>query len=571
MLTGLDRLEYRGYDSCGIIYSVDNSLITKKSVQRIEDLKKQVQVDSNLAIGHTRWATHGGVTLINAHPHTSNNNKFTIVHNGVIDNYQDLKIQFLQNIELKSQTDTEIIIELVNYFYDLLGDVTKSIGALFKVLKGSYSCLILDDDNQDRVYAIKNKTPMLIGKGDGFCTVASDPTACYDIVESFYRLEDLQIAIIKKDEVIVYDEELNVVKCKFEEIEIDDFILEIGNYDHFMLKEIEEQPAALKNLIKHYKDYKIDEELKVKLLNAPKIYIVASGTSHNAGLVGKRIIERDLKIPVEVALGSEFGYDTPLIPEKSVFIFISQSGETADSMVVFNKVVGKYTTLAITNTKGSQLDQRAQFNMLLFAGIEVAVASTKAYTAQIATISILSSILKGESANKINELESIISFQKKIIEQKEEIKKLAIKISKFPQAIIVGRLLDYDVITEASLKIKEVTYININSYQAGELKHGPISLITKDMLVISLATVESVVESTLSNVEEIKARDGVVISIGLKQLEKSFDFSFDYEGDELLSPLVSTIIFQYIAYYGALELNLDVDKPRNLAKSVTVE
>lgn len=571
MLTGLDRLEYRGYDSCGIIYSVDNSLITKKSVQRIEDLKKQVQVDSNLAIGHTRWATHGGVTLINAHPHTSNNNKFTIVHNGVIDNYQDLKIQFLQNIELKSQTDTEIIIELVNYFYDLLGDVTKSIGALFKVLKGSYSCLILDDDNQDRVYAIKNKTPMLIGKGDGFCTVASDPTACYDIVESFYRLEDLQIAIIKKDEVIVYDEELNVVKCKFEEIEIDDFILEIGNYDHFMLKEIEEQPAALKNLIKHYKDYKIDEELKVKLLNAPKIYIVASGTSHNAGLVGKRIIERDLKIPVEVALGSEFGYDTPLIPEKSVFIFISQSGEIADSMVVFNKVVGKYTTLAITNTKGSQLDQRAQFNMLLFAGIEVAVASTKAYTAQIATISILSSILKGESANKINELESIISFQKKIIEQKEEIKKLAIKISKFPQAIIVGRLLDYDVITEASLKIKEVTYININSYQAGELKHGPISLITKDMLVISLATVESVVESTLSNVEEIKARDGVVISIGLKQLEKSFDFSFDYEGDELLSPLVSTIIFQYIAYYGALELNLDVDKPRNLAKSVTVE
>ncbi|MGL5021549.1 MAG: class II glutamine amidotransferase, partial [Mycoplasmatales bacterium] len=325
VLKGLERLEYRGYDSCGVASINEDSFHISKSTNRISDLIEINELSNNIAIGHTRWATHGGVNLANSHPHQSSNDRFILVHNGVIDNYLDLKEKFCEGVEFKSQTDTEVILEVLSSLIEKHGTFESAMMEFFNLVHGSYSCVLMDIKNQEKLFTFKNKTPMLIGSGKEIYTISSDPCACYDIVETFYRLEDKEFAIIDADNssVSIFDVNGNPVDFEFEKIDIDDMVLELGEYDCFMLKEIEEQPSVIKNIIKQYGDYVINPELKKNILAAKKIYIVASGTSYNAGLVTRRMIQRDLKISTEVVLGSEFGYDDNLIDDNSFFIFMS--------------------------------------------------------------------------------------------------------------------------------------------------------------------------------------------------------------------------------------------------------
>lgn len=572
VLTGLKRLEYRGYDSCGIAYFKGNNVKINKSVKRVSDLTSLVDGEANVAIGHTRWATHGGVSEANAHPHVAT--RFVGVHNGVIENYLQIKKEYLLNEELASQTDTEIIVKLFNVLFEKSNDFKKACSEFIEIVHGSYAFLLLDKQDEEKMYVLKNKTPILIGKGNDIVTLSSDPIAVYDVAEEFYRLENKEFAVINTvtKEINIYDKDANEIDFAFEKVVTDELILDTEGYDCFMLKEIEEQPRVIKNILKQYEGFKVNENLRHDLLNAPRIYIVASGTSYHAGLIIKRMIERDLQKPTEVVIGSEFGYDSNLIADDSFFIYISQSGETADSMVVFNRYKGQYKTLAITNARGSQLDSNCDYSILLHAGVEIAVASTKAYVANIAVGYLLVGELINESTKYRLELEKVINVQTKIIEEQEKFNVLAKELKDCSSLIGVGRLFDYDIMMENALKIKEITYKNVNAYAAGELKHGPISLIDSSVNIFALITNREVSDATRSNIQEIKARDGKVFTFSLNDVAYEDDFyTFDFNGDELLSASFAAIPFQYITYFLAKELDLDIDKPRNLAKSVTVE
>lgn len=571
VLTGLKRLEYRGYDSCGVAFFNDNVMNVEKSIDRVADLTANVKLESNMSIGHTRWATHGGVTIKNCHPH--NSERFVGVHNGVIENYKQLK-EIFGDVNLVSETDTEIIVNYFNYLFAKYNNFNDSAVEFMKNVHGSYALLLMDKTNSNKMYVLKNKTPIVVGISDDNITVSSDPIAVFDVTEEFYRLENHEFVEITADsrDIKVFDFEGKAVDFKFETVVTDELILDTEGYDSFMLKEIEEQPRVIKNIIKQYENFEINNDLKKDFLNAPKVYIVASGTSYHAGLVLSRMFSRDLNKPTEVVIGSEFGYDNNIIPEGSMFIYISQSGETADSMVVFNRYRGQYKTLAITNVRGSQLDSNCDYSLLLHAGVEIAVASTKAYIANIAVGYLVTGALKGELSTYATELAKVIDVQTQVITDKDKFKELSVSLKDCKSMIAVGRLHDYDIMMENALKIKEITYININAYGAGELKHGPISLIDKDMHVLSLITNKNVADASRSNVQEIKARDGIMTIFSLKNLSNEDDFySFDFEGDELLTPTFAAIPFQYMSYFIAKELDLDVDKPRNLAKSVTVE
>lgn len=571
VLTGLKRLEYRGYDSCGVAFFNDNVINVEKSIDRVADLTANVKFESNMSIGHTRWATHGGVTIQNCHPH--NSERFVGVHNGVIENYKQLTKMF-GDVTLVSQTDTEIIVNYFNFLFAKYNDFNKSAVEFMENVHGSYALLLMDKTDSNKMYVLKNKTPIVVGISEDNITVSSDPIAVFDVADEFYRLENHEFVEITADssDIKVFNAKGNSVDYKFETVVTDELILDTEGYDSFMLKEIEEQPRVIKNIIKQYENFEIDANLKNDFLNAPKIYIVASGTSYHAGLVLRRMFSRDLNKPTEVVIGSEFGYDDNIIPDGSMFVYISQSGETADSMVVFNRYRGQYKTLAITNVRGSQLDSNCDYSLLLHAGVEIAVASTKAYVANIAVGYLVTGALKDSLATYATELEKVIEVQTQVITDKDKFQELSVSLKDCKSMIGVGRLHDYDIMMENALKIKEITYININAYGAGELKHGPISLIDKDMHVLSLITNKNVADASRSNVQEIKARDGVMTIFSLKSLSNEDDFySFDFEGDELLTPTFAAIPFQYLSYFIAKELDLDVDKPRNLAKSVTVE
>lgn len=573
VLEGLRRLEYRGYDSCGISYIKDDKIKTVKSVDRIQDLIKKITVESSISLGHTRWATHGGVNLENAHPHMTSDQKMVMVHNGVIENYEELKEKYCKNINLISETDTEIILETLNYFYKETENMHKAIEKLMEVVEGSYACIVLNKDFENKFYCLKNKSPMLIGRGKNYFTVSSDPRAVLDKVTDFYQIEDKNYVILNGDDlsIKVYDINGEEKSPKFEIIEMDFIEMKKKEYDTFMQKEIEEQPQVLRNIIDNYKNITLDSHLVKSIQESNKIYIVASGTSYHSGLIVKPFFEKYLKIPVEVVLGSEFGYSKNLILDKSFFVFLSQSGETADSLLVFNKIKGQYPILALTNTRGSQMDRNADFSLQLFAGQEIAVASTKAYTAQIATSIILINKIIGNDLI-FDELEKVIIAQEKVLGDKEIFKKISEKFAIYSQAFYLGRLGDYALSQEAALKIKEVTYINVSAFATGELKHGTISLIDDDKLTVSLINDPNVELQSRSGNMEIEARGGEVLVFSNSLTQKEGDtYCLEYEGDLDLISLIAIIPHQYIAYYTALELNLDVDKPRNLAKSVTVE
>ncbi len=571
VLEGLEKLEYRGYDSCGIAYKEAEKLNIQKSIKRISDLKSQVNASSDLAFGHTRWATHGGVNLENAHPHYSNNKHLTTVHNGVIENFAELKTKYLTNCECYSQTDSEIITNVLAIFLSETGNMQAAIKRFMQEVHGSYA-LIVYVENDDNVYVLKHKTPIVIGKSDEMITIASDPGAVSNYTSHFYRLENYEYAIINKTTLIV-----NIVKdneevpVTFEKINLANTAIDLGDYEHFMLKEIEEQPAVIANIIEKYRDLEIDPELKKQIMQSDEIYLVASGTSSYAGLIAKRIFAEKLQKKVEVVIGSEFGYDENIVSENAMFIFVSQSGETADSMIVFNKYKDTHPTLAVTNVEHSQLDSGCQFSYQLHAGIEVAVASTKAYTAQVAVLAILIYKL-AEDDSIFTLLSDIAQKQSTIIHNQENIQRLAKVFAKYDQAFILGRLIDFDVAKEVALKMKEITYININEYPAGELKHGPIALIDEQKIVLTLSSMEHLSMQTRSNVEEVRTRGGKVITIGNDTAAvNADDIVVEYGTNTNLNALVTVVIGQLLAYYTALELERDVDKPRNLAKSVTVE
>ncbi len=570
VIEGLNKLEYRGYDSCGIALFENGTVNIKKSVERVSDLASQVTEEPLYAIGHTRWATHGGVNLDNAHPHTSSDEVVTLVHNGVIENYKELKDKYLTEISLYSETDTEIVANILAVFYAELNDMQEAINRFIEEVHGSYA-LLVNVKGDENLYVLKNKTPIVIGKTDELITIASDAGAVSDYSEHFYRLENKEYAIINKETQVVniYNEN-GAVEFSFKQIDLDNEVINLGDYEHFMLKEIEEQPRVISDIINQYKNIKFDEELLNKVKSASEIYIVASGTSSYAGLIVKRIFAEKLRKKVEVVIGSEFGYDDNIIADDALFIFISQSGETADSMIVFNEIKDTHTTLAVTNVKESQLDSGCEYSYLLHAGMEVAVASTKAYTAQVSVLAILVYQMAGDDSI-YSLLEEVKEKQELVFKKENELRHLAREIAKYDQAFILGRLVDYDVAKEMALKIKEITYININDYAAGELKHGPIALIDESKVIITLNSQVDMAKQTRSNVEEVRSRGGNVITIGNDKIDMDFDLELSYTDNKNLNALVTVVAGQLISYFIALELKRDVDKPRNLAKSVTVE
>ncbi|KIO58350.1 glutamine--fructose-6-phosphate transaminase (isomerizing) [Caldifermentibacillus hisashii] len=584
LLKGLEKLEYRGYDSAGIAVLNEEGVHLFKEKGRIADLRFIVdeQVKANVGIGHTRWATHGKPSKVNAHPHQSGTGRFTIVHNGVIENDEQLKAEYLSDISLKSDTDTEVVVQLVEKFVNDGYAVQEAFQKTLKILKGSYALALLDEENKDVIYVAKNKSPLLVGLGDGFNVVASDALAMLQVTKEFLELMDQEMVIVTRENVEIFDLDGRKVERKPFIAELDASDIEKGTYPHYMLKEIDEQPFVIRTIIQKYSndngELVIDQNILGAINQADRLYIIAAGTSYHAGMVGKNIIERLAKIPTEVHVASEFGYNMPLLSEKPLFIFISQSGETADSRAVLVQIKKMgYQALTITNVPGSTLSREADYTLLLHAGPEIAVASTKAYTAQVAVLSILAEVVarsKGLAidVDLVHELGIVASAMEELCDTRDAFEQIASDYLSFARSsFFIGRTLDYAVCLEGALKLKEISYIQAEGFAGGELKHGPIALIEEGTPVFVLSTQENVNLPIRGNVKEVAARGANACIISMKGLEMDGDRFVLPQVHELLTPLISVVPMQFIAYYAALHRGCDVDKPRNLAKSVTVE
>ncbi|MCG1099193.1 glutamine--fructose-6-phosphate transaminase (isomerizing) [Staphylococcus epidermidis] len=585
LLKGLEKLEYRGYDSAGIAVVNDDGTKLFKEKGRIAELRKVADnsdEDGTLGIGHTRWATHGVPNYENSHPHQSTSGRFTLVHNGVIENYEELKAEYLSDVTFSSETDTEVIVQLVDYFSKQGLATEDAFTKVVKLLDGSYALGLLDNNDKDTIYVAKNKSPLLVGVGEGFNVIASDALAMLQTTNQYKEIHDHEIVIVKRDTVEIKDLEGHIQQRDTYTAEIDAADAEKGVYDHYMLKEIHEQPAVMRRIIQEYQDekgnLKIDSEIINDVADADRIYIVAAGTSYHAGLVGKEFIEKWAGVPTEVHVASEFVYNMPLLSEKPLFIYISQSGETADSRAVLvetNKLGHK--SLTITNVAGSTLSREADHTLLLHAGPEIAVASTKAYTAQIAVLAILSQIVAKYHGRKtdvdlLRELAKVTTAIETIVDDAPKMEQIATDFLKTTRnAFFIGRTIDYNVSLEGALKLKEISYIQAEGFAGGELKHGTIALIEDGTPVIGLATQENVNLSIRGNMKEVVARGAYPCMISMEGLNKEGDTYVIPQVHELLTPLVSVVTMQLISYYAALQRDLDVDKPRNLAKSVTVE
>jgi glutamine---fructose-6-phosphate transaminase (isomerizing) len=584
LLRGLEKLEYRGYDSAGIAVMNEKGVHVFKEKGRIADLRNAVdnEVMANAGIGHTRWATHGPPSKVNAHPHQSSTGRLTLVHNGVIENYDLLKREYLQNVELKSETDTEVIVQLIDLFVNEGLNLEEAFRKTLTLLHGSYALALIDEQNEDTIFVAKNKSPLLVGLGEGFNVVASDAMAMIQVTNQYVELMDKEMVIVTKDEVTIKNLEGEVVSRAPYTAELDASDIEKGTYPHYMLKEIDEQPLVMRKIIQNYQDgegaLEIDSDIVAAMNQADRIYIIAAGTSYHAGLVGKQFIEKLAKIPVEVHISSEFGYNMPLLSEKPLFIFISQSGETADSRQVLVQVKEMgFKALTITNAPGSTLSREADYTLLLHAGPEIAVASTKAYTAQLAVLAILAEVTARGLGHEVDfdlvqELGIVANAMEALCDDKEEFESIAREyLTVTRNAFFIGRGIDFYVGLEGALKLKEISYIQAEGFAGGELKHGTIALIEEGTPVIALATQEFVNLSIRGNVKEVVARGANPCIISMSGLETDEDRFVIPEVHSLLTPLISVIPLQLISYYAALHRDCDVDKPRNLAKSVTVE
>ncbi|MCL0311515.1 glutamine--fructose-6-phosphate transaminase (isomerizing) [Apilactobacillus sp. TMW 2.2459] len=588
LVNGLQKLEYRGYDSTGIYVNDQNGKdYLVKRTGSIANLKAAItdDVHGSTGIGHTRWATHGGVTVENAHPQFSQDNRFYLVHNGVIENFEELKSTYLSDFKFVSQTDTEVAVQLIDYFVVNKGMDTKSAFLkMISLMQGSYGFMLMDREQPDTLFVAKNKSPLLVGVGKDCNVVCSDSLAMLDVTHDFLELKDGEVVTVKPESVTIEDQNGNVVKRDTFHVDTDASETEKGVYPYYMLKEIDEQPNVMRKLSAKYLDENgnpvFDKKLLETMQKADRLYIVGAGTSYHAGLVGKNLFEKLVNVPTEVHVSSEFAYNQPIISDNPFFIFLSQSGETADSREVLVNVNKKeFPSLTITNVENSTLSREATFTLLLEAGPEISVASTKAYTAQIALEAILAKSL-GEFkdidfAKKFDvkqQLGLVATGMQSIVDEKETIDELSKKyFVNAKQSFYIGRGTDYFVSLEAALKLKEISYIQAEGFASGELKHGTIALIEDGTPVVGLITQANTASLTRSNLQETMSRGAQKITIVSDELSREDDDIIIPTVDELLAPLLSVIPAQLLAYYTSLNKGLDVDKPRNLAKSVTVE
>lgn len=592
VLEGLKKLEYRGYDSAGLSMIRDNKLVTFKKKGRIkvlEDSFDQDEFSSNICIGHTRWATHGEPNEINAHPHLSTDEKISVVHNGIIENYLELRNDLTKKgYKFLSQTDTEVIPNVISDNYK--GDILEAVFKATEILRGAYSLGIIDENDSNRLIAVRNSSPLLFAICEDGYLVASDITSVIEHTNKVIYLEDGDVVDMKDGSYTIYDKFHKAVERKITEVEISAADASKEGYDHFLIKEIHEQPRVLREVISiKHKDYKINlpaegsfslEELR----KFNKIYITACGTAFHAGEAGKFAIENLAKIPVISEIASEFRYKNMFVDDKSLVIFVSQSGETADTLAALKEVKKQGAkTLAITNVVGSSISREADKVVYCYAGPEISVASTKAYTTQVISLYFLAMDI-ALKLNKISEdeVKEIIKSMEKIPGQIEEILKhkdtfedIAELIKDAKSIFYTGRSLDYITAKEGALKLKEISYIHTESFPSGELKHGSIALIEEGTPVISVATQSQILEKTISNNQELIARGATVISIAEEKnyfVRDSSNVMIEIPDTiDLLTPLLAVIPEQLIAYYTSVLLGNDVDKPRNLAKSVTVE
>ncbi|MCT7812186.1 MAG: glutamine--fructose-6-phosphate transaminase (isomerizing) [Lactobacillus iners] len=588
VLNGLKKLEYRGYDSAGIyLNDLNGHEYLTKAVGRIKNLEDKLSDNEQglVGIGHTRWATHGKPSIANSHPHYSSDKRFYLVHNGVIENYAELKEKYLSDVSFNSDTDTEVVVQLIAKIAKekcLSGFL--AFKEALKLINGSYAFLLVDNKEPDHIFIAKNKSPMMLGIGDGFNIIASDAISVLDQTKLFIDLQDGDIADVTASAINIEDIAGNHIERKPYLVNIDPNSASKGTYEFYMLKEIDEQPSVMRRLSKEYfnddADVKVDANIVQSVAQSDRIYILAAGTSYHAGLVGKNIIEKYTDIPVEVGIASEFGYHFPKLSKKPFFIFLSQSGETADSRVVLKQVnqLG-LPSLTITNVAGSTLSREATYTMLLKAGPEIAVASTKAYTAQVAVQAILAKAvgeyLKIAAAIDFDlkrQLALVAEGMQEIVDGKDKINSLAKKyLATTRNAFYIGRGVDYAVALEGALKLKEVSYIQTEGFAAAELKHGTIALIENGVPVVTLINDPATADLTRGNIQEVESRGANVITIVAKKFSKATDDIILPDVDYYLSPLVTVVPAQLLAYYASKNKGLDVDKPRNLAKSVTVE
>ena len=591
LVDSLSKLEYRGYDSAGIAVFENGEIKVCKAQGKLENLKEKMKKEGKpngcVGIGHTRWATHGEPSDINSHPHSGA--KVTIVHNGIIENYRELK-EFLagKGVEFLSETDTEVVAQLLNYYYDgnPLDTIIKTIGEL----EGSFALGIIFADFPDMVYAVRRESPLIVGVGEGENYIASDVPAILKYTRDYYLLDHDEIAVLSKDEIKVYDEHKELVEKQLMTADWDESAAEKGGYEHFMIKEIHEQPNAINMTVKprvengmpNLEECGITQE---NIKDFKNIFVVACGTAMHAGLVGKYVIEKLARVPVTVDIASEFRYRSPIVGEGDLVIIISQSGETADSLAAMRlaKSLGA-KTLAIVNAKGSSIAREADMLIYTHAGPEIAVASTKAYIVQLSVmylfafkLALAKGIIDEAECERLTEaLLATPELIEKILESDlEKAQYISTQLINADSLLYIGRGLDYALSMEGSLKLKEISYIHSESYAAGELKHGTISLITDGMPVIAVATQSDLLEKTVSNIVEVKSRGAKVILITREDFTvdgKAYDFRIDVPvTDDMLMPMLAAVPMQLVAYYTSVLRGNDVDKPRNLAKSVTVE
>ena len=586
LIQGLEKLEYRGYDSAGVFLASEGKSQLVKAVGRIAELSSKAEgVEGTAGIGHTRWATHGKPTEDNAHPHRSETGRFVLVHNGVIENYLEIKEEYLAGHHFKGQTDTEIAAHLIGKFAEEEGLSTlEAFKKALHIIRGAYAFALMDAEDQSTIYVAKNKSPLLIGLGDGYNMVCSDAMAMIRETNQYMEIHDQELVIVKADSVEVQDYDGKVKERASYTAELDLSDIGKGTYPYYMLKEIDEQPTVMRKLIQAYTDESgqvvVDPAIIKAVQDADRIYILAAGTSYHAGFASKKMLEELTDTPVELGISSEWGYGMPLLSKKPLFIFISQSGETADSRQVLVKAneMG-IPSLTVTNVPGSTLSREADMTMLLHAGPEIAVASTKAYTAQIAALAFLAKAVgeangneKAKAFDLVHELSIVAQSIESTLSEKEVIdEKVRGLLETTRNAFYIGRGQDYYVAMEASLKLKEISYIQCEGFAAGELKHGTIALIEDGTPVIALLSDPVLASHTRGNIQEVAARGAHVLTIAEENVAKETDDLVLTAVHPYLSPISMVVPTQLIAYFATLHRGLDVDKPRNLAKSVTVE
>ncbi|MBS6377759.1 MAG: glutamine--fructose-6-phosphate transaminase (isomerizing) [Weissella confusa] len=587
LLKGLEKLEYRGYDSAGIFVAdqalgTDQLVKEKGRVAQLEALVDTKNVTGTSGIAHTRWATHGVPSINNAHPHLSADGRFYLVHNGVIENYLELKQEYLSDVTFHSDTDTEVAVQLIGKFVDegmTTFDALKKLISLLDV-NSAYGFLLMDRNEPERMYVAKQKSPLLIGVGEDFNVVTSDAVAMLDQTHDFIELHDGEIAIIDPDNVRLFGADGVETSREPFHLDIDASETDKGTYPFYMLKEIDEQPIVIRHLIEKYLDSEggvhVGQAILDDIKAADRLYIVAAGTSYHAGLVGKRLFEQWAGIPTEVHLSSEFAYEQPLLSEKPFFIFLTQSGETADSREVLQNVNAQgFKSLTLTNVEKSTLWREATYALPLLAGPEIAVASTKAYVAQVGLQAILAYAVADRDALGFNleqDLSKIAVGIQGIVDDKETLQRVANEmLVESRNAFFIGRGVDSTVSLEAALKLKEISYVQAEGFAAGELKHGTLALIEEGTPVIALITQSKTAGLVRGNLAETQARGSHAYTIVTEELAKEGDDFILPNVNELLSPLLSVVPTQLLAYYTSLGRGLDVDRPRNLAKSVTVQ